>query len=263
METTVRGVRDADTGAVRETQSAARDINARKEIEEELRRSNTELEEFAAVASHDLAAPLATMAGYAEVLRSQYGDALGHGGATLVARITGNATRMRGLIDDLLDLAHAGSGNLVHEPVALETVVEEVLAALDGRIEETGAQVDASGLPVVEGDRGLLTRLFLNLIGNALKFVAPGTTPEVSVTARRAGLHWAVGVCDRGIGLPAEGSEQAFEAFRRLHAGDSYQGTGLGLSICRRIARAHGGEITAERRGGGGTIFTVTLPAAD
>jgi signal transduction histidine kinase len=231
-------------------------------MEDDLLRSNAELQQFAAVASHDLAEPLATMGGFAHLLRRRHAEALGPDGLEMLDRIASAAERMRRLIDDMLALAQAGAEPAPSVPVPLRAVLDDVRAALGASIERTGAEIEIADLPTVAGDRGQLTRLFQNLLANALKFTAPERAPEVEVAAHPEGEDWCVEVADRGFGIAPEDAERAFEAFRRLHSETRAGGTGLGLAICRRIARAHGGDIQARPRDGGGTVFAVLLPAA-
>jgi light-regulated signal transduction histidine kinase (bacteriophytochrome) len=143
--------------------------------------------------------------------------------------------------------------------VALESCVNVALNALAARIEESNARIERQELPQVSGDRTLLTQLYQNLIGNALKFVAPGQRPQVELTARREGDSWILGVLDQGIGIDPEYAGQIFAPFRRLHARREYEGTGIGLAICRKAVERHGGRIWVDSQSGRGAHFQFSL----
>ena len=235
------------------------DITERKRAEQELRRSNAELEQFARVASHDLAEPLHTIAGFAELIERHYGAQLGDEGQVWLARLQGGVERMRALIDDLLSLARAGREPVRFELVVVRDVVATVVGLLDAAIREASARVDARDLPVVRADRGQLVQVFQNLIANAIKFrgAAP---PEVTIGAGRDGEAWRFVVEDNGIGIHPADAERIFGMFQRAPRAQEQPGTGIGLAICRRIVERHGGRIWAEPRAGGGSRVCFTLP---
>lgn len=275
-ETTLSALRDRDQASPRGFVQVVHDISERREIENalrgatvelgerarELERSNAELERFAAVASHDLSEPLHTVTGFAELLRARHGDRLDDGGRDLLDQILAGAARMRGLIDALLAYARAGRGSVAAEDVDAAVVVDEVVAALRGRLEAAGGEVVRDGLPVVRGDRALLRQLFQNLIANALKFRG-SEPPRVTVSAQPAAEgRWTFTVADNGPGLAPDQRAHVFEMFARAH-GDDYEGTGMGLAICAKIATRHGGEIWADEAPGGGAAFRFTLSGAE
>jgi PAS domain S-box-containing protein len=249
------------------------DITQRKLIELSLAQamahlaaSNRDLEDFAAIASHDLQEPLrkiqllgGRLATIAPSLDAEQRDYL--------ARMGAAAVRMGALIDDLLAYARAGAEPVESTPVALDTVVAHVLADLVARIEASGAQVSVGPLPVVPGNAGQLRQVFLNLIGNALKFTPPGRRPQVSISAVDATPRAAdappcceIAVSDNGIGFEAAQATAIFAPFRRLHGREQFEGTGIGLAIVRRVVERHGGEVLAEGRPGQGACFRVRLP---
>ncbi|MBW3652997.1 MAG: HAMP domain-containing protein [Actinobacteria bacterium] len=235
----------------------------REELEHtnaELSRSNAELEQFASVTSHDLQAPLTTISMYAELLERRRGDP-GADDLDLVDGIRGATQQARALIRDLLEYSRAGRGHLNVEDVAVGPVVEHVLEALAGAIEESGAQVDVGDLPVVRADRANLCRVFQNLIGNALKFTA-GDSPHVCIEAERDNGDWRFSVRDNGIGMNPDHAQRIFEPFQRLHGEEDYPGTGIGLAICERIISQLGGRIWVSSTPGEGSVFSFTLPAA-
>jgi signal transduction histidine kinase len=205
----------------------------------ELERSNRELEQFASVTSHDLQAPLATISMYAQLLEQRHANDL-NGGRQLVDGINAATVKARSLIRDLLEYSRAGRGDLLNEPVDIRAVVEE--------------------LPVILGDPRKLRQVFLNLIGNALKFAE--TSPSVRVSAEVQGSTAIFAVTDNGIGMEPEHAERIFQPFHRLHSEDEYPGSGIGLAVCERIVEQHGGRIWAQSAPGEGSVFRFTLPVA-
>ena len=236
------------------------DLSARKRAEEELRRSNEELEQFASVASHELREPLRTVASYVELLERRYGDKLDSAATEFIAIAADGAKRMQRMVDDLLLYSRVGSrgGEMVptDSGVAFDTAIKNLGAA----IAETEARVEHSALPVVRADASQLQRLFTNLIANAVKF--RGTErPLVRIAAARDGAFWRFTVTDNGIGIDPKDSERIFVIFQRLHLREEYPGTGIGLAICRKIVERHGGRIWVESTAGSGSTFVFTLPA--
>ncbi|MBA3658858.1 MAG: PAS domain S-box protein [Gemmatimonadales bacterium] len=243
------------------------DATDRKRAEEqlvvqadELARSNRELEQFAYVASHDLQEPLRTMASFAQLLEVRYRGRLDGDADDFLAFITDGAGRMRALITDLLSYAKLSSGRESAVGVDTAAILTSTLTNLQAAVAERGAQVTVGPLPIVRAVEGQLEQLFLNLIGNAIKFAGP-RAPEVRVTAELSGGAWVFSVADNGIGIAPEYAERVFEIFQRLHTRAEYTGTGMGLAICRRIVEEHGGRIWVESIAGAGSTFRFTLPA--
>ncbi len=231
----------------------------------ELRRSNEELEQFAYVASHDLQEPLRKVASFCQLLEKRYGDQLDERGTQYIAFAVDGAKRMQILINDLLTFSRVGRLNDAHETVALDTVVDRAVRNLAAAVEESDARVDRpQELPQVTGDPTLLTMLWQNLIGNAIKFRAPERTPHVEVTVDRGEEpgFWQFAVTDNGIGIPAEFADKVFVIFQRLHSRDSYAGTGIGLSLCKKIVEHSGGRIWIDPTRAEGTRLVFTLPDA-
>ena len=228
----------------------------------ELTRSNDELEQFASVTSHDLQAPLVTVAMYAELLERRHGPQLDEG-RELIEGIRGATSQARTLIRDLLEYSRAGREVPNLQAVPAETVVEQALENLAGAVEGTGARVRVEGpLPTVLADPAALTRVIQNLVANAVKFV-DGRTPEVTIGAERDDGRWRLWVRDNGIGMDPAHARRIFEPFQRLNGEDAYAGTGIGLAVCERIIERHGGRIWAESRPGEGSEFSLTLPGTD
>jgi signal transduction histidine kinase/ActR/RegA family two-component response regulator len=229
---------------------------------EELERSNADLEQFAAAASHDLSEPLRGIAGFADLLHRRYGPQLDEPANTYIDYISDSAERLRLLVDDLLAYARMGSGFAERTAVDCNRLVDDVLSHLATAIEESGAEVEVGELPLISADPGLMGQVFQNLIGNAVKFTA-GERPRVRVWSEREPGGYRFGVSDNGIGVPPGEEERIFQVFKRLHARDDYAGTGVGLAICRRAIERHGGTIWVESRPGGGSVFCFTVTDPD
>jgi PAS domain S-box-containing protein len=237
--------------------------------EEELRksaadlvRSNQELEQFAYVASHDLQEPLRKIQAFSDLLLKTCGPALGEEGNDYLQRILGAAGRMRTLIQDLLALSRITSQARPFVKVDLNAIAQETRADLEVTIAETGAEITTRDLPVVRADPAQMRQLFLNLIGNALKFRREGEPPRVMVSGKRDAERVEVAFEDNGIGFDCKYADRIFKPFQRLHARDRYPGTGIGLAICKKIVERHGGSVTVSSAPGRGATFVVTLPQA-
>jgi PAS domain S-box-containing protein len=240
--------------------SQIQDITARRRIEGELRRSNAELEQFAYAASHDLSEPLRTISGFADLLNRRHAESLPAEAQEFLAYMSDGAVRMHELLQALLRYARLGEGTIERVPVDLQEVAQDVLADLHATIRDRGAAVDVLELPTVLGDQAQLRQLLHNLVANALKFTPPERGPEVEVSAGRQADGWRIDVADRGIGIPPERVERAFELFRRVHTGGEYPGTGMGLALCKKVVDRHGGHIWIAPTPGGGTTVSFTLP---
>ncbi|HYN93931.1 MAG TPA: ATP-binding protein [Pilimelia sp.] len=253
--------RERALGAVAEATAALHaDIARREAVEARLRRREAELRGFAGVAAHDLKAPLAVTGGRLELLEDELGEGLSPTASQDLARARAGLARMDRLISDLLAYATADEAEPRRERVDLGALVAEVLAERSGAAAEPPA-VTVGALPTVVGDLGMLRQLLGNLVGNALKYVAPGQRPAVTVTAAAVPGGWRVTVADRGIGIPADQRAIVFDAFQRADGARNYPGTGLGLAICHRIVERHGGAIGVVENPGGGSVFWFTLPA--
>jgi PAS domain S-box-containing protein len=228
---------------------------------DELRRSNAELEFFAAAASHDLSAPARKINSFVGLLAARVGPKLDAEEAQLVDRLRRISADMLRLIADVLMLARVKSQELPLEEVPLTPLLSEVTADL----EEPPAPeaIRAGPLPVVLGHATLWHRLLHNLLSNALKFRAPDRPPRVRLSSRALPDGGAeIRVEDNGIGFEPRYARDIFLPFRRLHTASEYAGHGIGLAACERIVQRYGGTITAEGTPGQGAVFTVTLPPA-
>ena len=236
------------------------DLTARMRVEEELKRSNEDLERFAYVASHDLQEPLRTVASYVQLLARRYSGRLDSDATEFIGFAVDGAKRMQRLIDDLLAFSRVGTRG--GEMVAVDSgpVVDRSLEDLGAAIAESGARIERGVLPVLRADPKQCQHLFTNLIGNALKFrgAAP---PVVRVGAVRDGAFWRFSVADNGIGIDAQYFERIFVIFQRLHLREEFQGTGIGLAICKKVVERHRGRIWVESEPGKGSTFLFTLPA--
>lgn len=245
----------------------ARDITDRKHEEvllrqtaEELHRSNADLERFAYVAAHDLQEPCRTICSFAQLLERRCGDQLGGEGREYLAFVSTGAQRMRDLIHGLLRYSRVDRNTLRLDPVDLGLVLQSALADLGDAVAKTGATVSSGELPMVRGDAVQLRQVFVNLIGNALKFQPQGQHPEVSVSASVADGQCEVVIRDNGIGIDPQYADEVFGMFRRLHGGNAYPGTGIGLALVKRIVEAHGGRIWFDSAPGQGCAFHIALP---
>ncbi|MGE5681569.1 MAG: PAS domain S-box protein [Bacillota bacterium] len=225
---------------------------------EELKLSNKDLAQFAYVSSHDLQEPLRMISSYLSLLERRYGNKLDSTARTYMNFSIDGAKRMSEMIKDLLIYSRLSARAKPFEPVDINETVNEVKKELRPDIEQTNAFINFSGLPVVRADKLQIYQLFLNLIGNALKF-CHGRTPVVTIKAERKENCWLFSVQDNGIGIEEEYFEKIFIMFQRLHTRDKYPGTGIGLTICKKIVEQHHGSIWVESEEGKGSRFYFTI----
>lgn len=251
------------------------DITERKLAEEQLkiysRRlevSNQELQDFASVAAHDLQEPLRKIQSFSDRLLSKSLAELKPEAQDFLNRIQSSAQRMQILINDLLTYSRVTTKAQPFEVIALDNVIQQVVSALEVRIEQSQGEVIYRNLPKIEADPTQMHQLFQNLIGNALKFSMSGRTPRVLVECTyfdqsplgHEGPACQISVKDNGIGFDEKYLDRIFTIFQRLHGRHEYEGTGIGLAICRKIVDRHTGFITAKAKSGEGANFLVTLP---
>ncbi|HEX7305517.1 sensor histidine kinase [Lentzea sp.] len=229
----------------------------------ELRRSNSELEQFAYVASHDLQEPLRKVASFCQLLERRYRDQLDDRATQYIDFAVDGAKRMQLLINDLLAFSRVGRHREKHVVVAANDLVDDARRNLAQALEDTDARVEAGTLPQVRGEARLLTAVFQNLIGNAVKFRGP-QAPLVRIDAEPGDDDmWTFSVRDNGIGIEEQYAERIFVIFQRLHTKDQYSGTGIGLAMCRKIVEYHGGRIWLDTTATDGTTIRFTLPRAE
>jgi PAS domain S-box-containing protein len=240
-----------------------------KHANDQLRRTNRELDDFTYVVSHDLKEPLRTLQAFSNFLIEDYSSKLGPEGKEYIDHLIQASRRLGLLIDDLLNLSRAGRVVNTLQSFDLAETVRTIKMDLTGLIQRKNAEVRTEGhLPVVVGDPQRVAQLLTNLITNGLKY-NESAKPEVVVGVRptpgsRNGVsgtdQLTFFVRDNGIGIEPRYHEQIFGMFRRLHLPEEYEGTGAGLAICKKIVEAHGGRIWVESQPGQGSTFYFALP---
>jgi chemotaxis family two-component system sensor kinase Cph1 len=226
----------------------------------ELAGSNSDLEQFAYAASHDLQEPLRAVGGCVSLLQARYHDKLDERAQEYMRHAVEGTTRMQTLIDNLLSFSRVGTRNKEFGAVSSQLAMENALKNLSVSIQEKHAQVKHDPLPIVLGDLSQLSLVFQNLIGNALKFCNT-ETPYIQIGAEKRESEWEISVSDNGIGIEPQYFERIFVIFHRLHTRREYAGTGMGLALCKKIVERHGGRIWVESQLGKGTTFRFTLAA--
>jgi len=223
----------------------------------ELERSNSELEQFAYVASHDLQEPLRTINSYVQLLAERYKGKLDKDANEFIDFAVDGSHRMRMLINSLLEYSRVNKVK-PFEWIYPEKIIRSILQDMKDQVEESGATIEYDNLPKIFGDSVLIGQLFQNLIGNALKF-RDGKEPEIKISGIAKENEYLFSVEDNGIGIKKEYADKIFVIFQRLNSRDKYPGTGIGLSICKKIVERHGGKIWVEPKPGGGSIFYFTI----
>lgn len=252
-------VRDV-TGNIVKWFGTCTDIDDQKRVEDELRRANEDLQQFAFSASHDLQEPLRTVKIYSELLTRRYSGKLEGDGLKFLRYVTNGATRMETLVRDLLTYTQVRESDMGDNISNANDVLQESLANISSTIAETGAQITSGPLPSLPVNGTHLQQLFQNLLGNAIKYRSPERPPIIRIGAERQNGYWVFSVADNGIGIEPEYKENIFGLFKRLHNSDEYPGTGIGLAICQRIVDRYHGRIWVESEPGRGSIFRFTLP---
>lgn len=226
-----------------------------------LEKSNSELQQFAYAASHDLKEPLRVISSFSGLLASRYRGKLDDKADEYIAFLTAAAARMHRLITDLLEYSRFDQPMRPDISCRTGEIAAQALENLAVAIQDSAATVSVGSLPEVPGDPSQLLQLFQNLVGNALKFRRSGP-PHITLGARKSETHWEFSVADNGIGLDPRHAEHVFKAFTRLHSVEEFPGTGIGLAICKRIVERHGGRIWVEPHAPAGSIFKFTLAAS-
>lgn len=235
------------------------EIKQREAAEQQLRKSNQELERYAYVTSHDLQAPLKTMLMSAQILKEDLSGKLSQEEELLLDRIEGGAHHMSDLINDLLLYSRVGQERQM-KTINLRNEVEKLVDSLHGEILEQKARIQIQGdWPTLEAVPSEIKQLFQNLITNAMKFKHPDRHPEVVVRAWDEASYHGFVVVDNGIGIHPKHKDKIFEMFQRLHAQKDYSGTGIGLATCKKIVELYGGNIWMESIPGQSTSMFFTL----
>ncbi len=238
-----------------------------------LERSNSELQDFASVASHDLQEPLRKVQAFSDRLRSRCAATIDDQGRDYLDRIQNAAARMQTLINDLLTFCRVATKAQPFVPTSLVSITRDVVSDLEARIEQVSGRVELGELPTVDADPLQVRQLMQNLIGNSLKYCRPEVSPVVKVWSKHVPRDPSTAAAstpsrpfcqilveDNGIGFDPVYSERIFTIFQRLHGRNEYEGTGVGLAVCRKIVERHGGTITAQSKPGSGSTFLVSLP---
>ena len=258
---------------------SALDVTERLEMEKDLsqknillQQSNTSLQEFAYVASHDLQEPLRKISIFGDKILNTNNDNLTDDGKLYLSRMIDASNRMQNMINDLLSVSLI-STQKNYETYSLQTILSEVLQTLEYKIETTGANIHADPLPEARVNVSQFRQLFQNLLSNSIKFSKAGLSPQINITCslltqaqvstfnlEKAPQYIELEFSDNGIGFEEEYSNKIFNIFQRLHGRSEYEGSGIGLAICKKIIENHGGVIYAQSVPGQGATFTVVLP---
>ena len=230
-----------------------------RRTQEELARSNRDLEQFAYVASHDLQEPLRMVATYTQLLAERYQGKLDENADKYIHYAVEGALRMQELVKDLLAFSRVGRKQETVRDMDCNLVLRNVIANLQSLIQESGARINYEALPVLVSDPSELLQLFQNLIGNAIKF-RRAEPPEIRITAKKNKKEWLFSVEDNGIGIAPQHVEDVFVIFKRLHTREEYPGSGIGLAICKKIVEHNQGQIWVESQPGLGSRFYFTWP---
>lgn len=265
-------IRD-ESGNPQRIVGAVTDITQRKKYEEslqglnetleqhakELAISNRELEQFAFVTSHDLQEPLRMISSFLTQLERKYGDQLDEKAHQYIHFAVDGANRMRQIILDLLDFITIGKSIDCEENVDINEIVEETCILQRKAIEETNAIIEKEGLPTLSTQRTVIDQIFLNLIGNAIKYRKEEAPPRVVVSAKETKKEWIFSIKDNGIGIEEEYYDKIFSIFQKLHTKEEYGGTGMGLAIVKKSVESLGGRIWVESTPGFGSNFMFTI----
>jgi PAS domain S-box-containing protein len=230
-------------------------------MNENLARSNNELEQFAYISSHDLQEPLRTISSYVDLFKMKYHDKIDKNGQKFLDFMQEGSHRALGLIHGLLSYARIGMNEKPFQTVAIGQLVNNALANLKTLIDENAAVVTVDKLPTLFVNEIEITQLFQNLIANAIKYRRE-ETPRIHISAKKGKGGWIFSVQDNGQGIEKEYVEYIFMLFKRLHGRASSSGTGLGLSVCKKIVKTHGGDIWVDSTPKLGSIFYFTIPVA-
>lgn len=239
-------------------QIATQQKNLMESHAEELKKSNAELQQFAYVASHDLQEPLRMISSYMSLLERRYKDKLDSKALEYIGFAVNGASRMKDLIDDLLQYSRIGSTAKNFERVEMSQLIRDVIDDLQQAISESGTELKICDAPPVMGDEVQLRQLFQNLIVNAIKFRSE-KPPSIEITCSQQNTTVGFQVRDNGIGIAKDHFEKIFVIFQRLHTKEEYPGTGMGLAICKKVVERHGGRMWVESEPGSGSSFNFTL----
>ncbi len=236
------------------------DITKYRQALAKAREAYADMLQFAHIAAHDLQSPLATISGFAGLLRAEYGDAVGDEGREYIGFLVDEAESASRKVEGLLTFSRVGTKGDEFTMSDLNEVLERVLRALAAEIKERGAVVTKGMLPVVRADEVQIERVLQNLMSNAMKFKPPEQFPVVHVSAKKEAGSWIICVADRGIGIEERFFDKAFYLLGRVQGGEDYPGDGIGLAVSKRIIERHGGRMWIESEVGVGSKFFFKLP---
>jgi|GEM_PF-3080754 len=231
-----------------------------KELKENLERSNKNLQQFAYSASHDLQEPVRIISNYLELIELKYLENLDDNGKRYIQYVLNSSKRMRNLINDLLDFSRVNSKLIKRKLVDLNKIIDEVLETYKYKIRDKNIKVEIENLPDLYLDDSLIYQLFMNLIGNAIKFSRDDVESLITINSHLEKNSQCIIIKDNGIGIKDENKELIFELFKKIHLRSEYDGTGIGLSICKSIVESHGGRIFVDSEFGKWSEFKVKLP---
>jgi signal transduction histidine kinase len=238
----------------------SRQQGALQQALDQVQQKNNELEQFAYVASHDLQEPLRMITSFMGMLKNKYGGQLDEKAHTYINFAVDGGKRMQKMIGDLLELSRTGRGDAAKEMVALGDILTEVKQNIFKLIDEANATINVETvLPVLPIYRGDISRLFQNLLGNAIKFRIKDIDPVITISSLEQSDNWLISVKDNGIGIEKDKTKKIFEVFSRLHTQATYDGSGIGLAICKKVAEQHGGNIWVTSIEGKGSTFYITI----
>ncbi|MES2648835.1 MAG: ATP-binding protein [Bacteroidota bacterium] len=226
----------------------------------ELNRSNTELSQFAYIASHDLQEPLRKMILYSDYLVNKNADKLDARSVDYLKNMNHASYRMRTLIEDILSFSQVNNKELLLQPLDLNVVIQQSIADYEMVITESKAIISTEVLPIIQADPSLIQQLFNNIISNALKYSREAVPPIISINAKNENDEVTITISDNGIGFEEKYLDKIFTLFQRLHGKQAYSGNGLGLAICRKIVQLHNGSIYAKSAVNEGSTFFIKLP---
>lgn len=250
-----------EDGSPKASYAVVTDVTALRRAYDDLKRSNRELDRFAAIASHDLQEPLRKIAAFASLLSRRHKDSFDEDARRALHFMLDAALRMQSLIDELLNYSRLSNQPIRTASVDMHSVVAEAMSRLDSALAESGGCVCVGELAPVEGDYGIVVQILQNLISNAVKYRGKAR-PRIQVNCE-AGPDMAVySVTDNGVGFDPRFSEKVFAPFQRLHARGEYPGNGIGLAIVQQAVERHGGDVWVESTPGEGSAFHFSLPVA-
>ncbi len=252
-----------DAGQITHAIAAFGDMTERERARRELETVIKELETFSYSVSHDLRAPLRAIDGFSRILEREHGPALSEDAVRLLNVIRSSTQRMGRLIDDLLTFARYSRQELKHERVDMQRLAHAAHDDLRNAGENGAATVTIGTLPAAKGDIGLLRQVWMNLLGNALKYTRNTAAPRIEVEGEVRGPQVEYRVRDNGVGFDMAYADKLFGVFQRLHRDEEFEGTGVGLATVHRILHRHGGRVWADAKPGSGATFFFTLPAGD